>query len=191
MNNSAWHTPLQRKKKPENLGIPDPMVISPLSSTSWQTMAFEWSVNLSRLQREVSCWSGYHTEGDSQHIGGIEGKEIICPRLANLEQKRSPKWRSRYGLSDWGQLQYASPSSFLPQRILRKPNKILHLASTSAFVTGLYGFIRNTPHAGVLVGAAAINSGITAGTFFSESALSNFCTLFSFVPLPRYSWILY
>jgi len=41
------------------------------------------------------------------------------------------------------------------------------ISTTSAFVTGLYGIIRNTPHTGILVGTAAINSGITAGTFFS------------------------
>lgn len=34
--------------------VPAPMVISPLSSTSWQTTAFEWMVNLSRLRRGVS-----------------------------------------------------------------------------------------------------------------------------------------
>jgi len=56
-------------------------------------------------------------------------------------------WTSRYGLSGWEQLQYAT--------------------TTSAFVTGLYGIVRNTPHLGILVGTAAINSGITAGTFFS------------------------
>ena len=30
--------------------IPAPTVMSPLSSTSWQTTAFEWIVNLSRLR---------------------------------------------------------------------------------------------------------------------------------------------
>ena len=54
------------------------------------------------------------------------------------------------------------------QRISSQPNQILKLAATSAFVTGLYGIIRNTPRLGILVGTAAINSGITAGTFFSE-----------------------
>lgn len=39
---------------------------------------------------------------------------------------------------------------------------------TSAFVTGLYGIFRNTPHLGILVGSAAINSGITGATFFSK-----------------------
>jgi len=41
------------------------------------------------------------------------------------------------------------------------------ISTTSAFVTGLYGIVRNTPRLGILVGTAAINSGITAGTFFS------------------------
>jgi hypothetical protein len=31
------------------LVIPEPIVMSPLSSTSWHTTAFEWIVNLSRL----------------------------------------------------------------------------------------------------------------------------------------------
>jgi hypothetical protein len=62
----------------------------------------------------------------------------------------------------------------------------LQLATASAFVTGLYGTIRNTPRLGVLVGTAAINSGITAGTFFSEFNHNESCILFLLAP-PRYS----
>lgn len=34
--------------------VPGPIVMSPFSSTSWQTTALEWIVNLSRLQITAS-----------------------------------------------------------------------------------------------------------------------------------------
>ena len=48
------------------------MVISPLSSTSWQTTALEWIVNLSRLGRtKVSYIPLKGLKSKQQHIGGI------------------------------------------------------------------------------------------------------------------------
>ena len=68
---------------------------------------------------------------------------------------------------------------FFPMN-LEQPNQILQLATTSAFVTGLYGIVRNTPRLGILVGTAAINSGITAGTFFSEPEMNLTQLFFSY-----------
>lgn len=39
-------------------------------------------------------------------------------------------------------------------------------AGLSAFATGLYGISRRNPNYGFLAAAAAINSGVTAFTFF-------------------------
>ena len=49
------------------------MVMSPLSSTSWQTTAFEWIVNLSRLggrERE----SGWRERRLNSHRGHVRGR---------------------------------------------------------------------------------------------------------------------
>lgn len=50
--------------------VPELIVMSPLSSTSWQTTAFEWIVNLSRLnallQKKIQKRYTFET-----HIGGI------------------------------------------------------------------------------------------------------------------------
>jgi len=40
-------------------------------------------------------------------------------------------------------------------------------AATSGIVTGIHAIVKNKPDAGVLVSASAINSGVTAGLFFS------------------------
>lgn len=64
---------------------------------------------------------------DSQHIGGIGFSFQVIERqkrlfvldwqeALNLGQN-GHWWKSRYGLSDWEQLQYASPSSFLPMNL--------------------------------------------------------------------------
>ncbi len=49
-------------------------------------------------------------------------------------------------------------------------------ATLSAFATGVYGIITNHPKNGLLAGAAALNSGVTAATFFST------CLQFTFQP---------
>ncbi|KAF4608603.1 hypothetical protein EYR40_000949 [Pleurotus pulmonarius] len=47
---------------------------------------------------------------------------------------------------------------------------VFHLpAAISAFVTGLNGIWRRHPNYGILAGAAAMNSGLTAFTFFGKS----------------------
>ncbi|KAF8912109.1 hypothetical protein CPB84DRAFT_1957752 [Gymnopilus junonius] len=45
--------------------------------------------------------------------------------------------------------------------------KTVALATASALGTGVYTIFRKQPHTGLLVGIAAVNSGITAATFFS------------------------
>jgi len=45
---------------------------------------------------------------------------------------------------------------------------IIATAGLSAFVTGLYGISRRNPNYGFLATAAAVNSGVTAFTFFGE-----------------------
>ncbi|KAF4603777.1 hypothetical protein EYR38_004193 [Pleurotus pulmonarius] len=48
--------------------------------------------------------------------------------------------------------------------------QVFHLpAAISAFVTGLNGIWRRHPNYGILAGAAAMNSGLTAFTFFGKS----------------------
>lgn len=50
---------------------PAPIVISPLSSTSWQTIALECIVNLSRLERRISVDQCGSRDG---YIGGMAGQ---------------------------------------------------------------------------------------------------------------------
>lgn len=52
MNNCAFEGESFEETRRDFAGLlPDPIVMSPLSSTSWQTTALEWMVNLSRLER--------------------------------------------------------------------------------------------------------------------------------------------
>ncbi|KAF8809024.1 hypothetical protein BYT27DRAFT_7254907 [Phlegmacium glaucopus] len=55
-------------------------------------------------------------------------------------------------------------------------NNNMQVPTTSAFVTGLYGIIRDTPHVGILVGTAAVNSGITAALGIREFGISPILT---------------
>ena len=53
--------------------IPEPIVMSPLSSTSWQTTALECMVTLSRLKRFIN--KNYSPKEETHYIGGmIEGR---------------------------------------------------------------------------------------------------------------------
>ncbi|KAF8163622.1 hypothetical protein B0H34DRAFT_330712 [Crassisporium funariophilum] len=64
----------------------------------------------------------------------------------------------------------------------------LTISASSAFFTGLYGVIRNTQHTGLLVGTAALNSGITAATFFSFREFVTSPVLTRVAPWAQYAY---
>ena len=71
------------------------MVMSPLSSTSWQTTALEWIVNLSRLRREQVSERERMVAGWI-HIGGMSvgGEFELGVEDANHDMQRE-QWPSR------------------------------------------------------------------------------------------------
>lgn len=60
-------------------------------------------------------------------------------------------------------------------------------SALSAFVTGLYGITSANPNYGILAGAAALNSGITAATFFGLREYAISPILVSTLPWPQYA----
>ncbi|KIL69998.1 hypothetical protein M378DRAFT_98260 [Amanita muscaria Koide BX008] len=59
-------------------------------------------------------------------------------------------------------------------------------SALSAFVTGVYGIITSHPNYGVLAGAAAFNSGVTAATFFGLREYVVSPLLVSTLPFAQY-----
>ena len=101
MHNRSWKSCWVNNKSGLNTDWPEPMVISPLSSTSWQTTALEWIVNLSRLGRtKVSYIPLKGLKSKQQHIGGIaEGVQnavthhILMDTLWSCLSRASGFWR--------------------------------------------------------------------------------------------------
>ncbi|KAF8643846.1 hypothetical protein AX16_008863 [Volvariella volvacea WC 439] len=61
------------------------------------------------------------------------------------------------------------------------------LVTCNAFLTGLYGIFKGQPGYGILAGAAAVNSGLTAGAFFSIREFIVSPILVSAVPGAHYA----
>ena len=68
---------------------PAPMVMSPLSSTSWQTTALEWMVNLSRLSA-ASAHGGRAGAGEQIHMGGMWAVSGAGRVHGGLRKRRVP-----------------------------------------------------------------------------------------------------
>lgn len=69
------------------LWLPAPIVMSPFSSTSWQTTAFEWMVNLSFLCFQVGKWCSISVTLWNSYIGGITRWDV-CHTLQIQTQNK-------------------------------------------------------------------------------------------------------
>lgn len=69
---------------------PEPIVISPLSSTSWHTTALEWMVNLSRLSSVFSPGLGGRGK-ETSYMGAITEVSGKVAEVVDHEPRRDTR----------------------------------------------------------------------------------------------------